>query len=282
MNEQELEPTIRRIVVALDASIHSSAALEAASTLAGMLNAELVGVFVEDVNLLRLAGLPFARELMQGAQIDRPLDQLAMERELRLQAEKVRQALAVVATQRRLKWSFRIARGQVAAEVLTVAAEADLVALGKASWASTRPVRLGSTARAIIAQASQAVLLLQHGAAICAPIQVVYDGSPAGRRVLATAARLLATTGDHPTVTILADSDDEAQHLEEEATEQLHPWSGQVRFRRLSSPSVEDLARVIRATGGGTVIMNAQHPILAGDGLQAILEAIDCSAFLVR
>ena len=52
MNERELEPTIRRILVALDASPHSLAALEAASELADALKAELVGIFVEDVNLL--------------------------------------------------------------------------------------------------------------------------------------------------------------------------------------------------------------------------------------
>ena len=42
MNERELEPTIRRILVALDASPHSQAALEAASELADALKAELV------------------------------------------------------------------------------------------------------------------------------------------------------------------------------------------------------------------------------------------------
>ncbi|MBK7177644.1 MAG: universal stress protein [Chloroflexi bacterium] len=54
---------IQRILVALDASPHSLAALEAAIDLAERLDAELQGLFVEDINLLRLAQLPFAREL---------------------------------------------------------------------------------------------------------------------------------------------------------------------------------------------------------------------------
>ena len=73
MNEHEREPTIRRILVALDASRHSLAALEAASELAEALKAELVGIFVEDVNLLYLAGLPFAREVRYLSGVDRPL-----------------------------------------------------------------------------------------------------------------------------------------------------------------------------------------------------------------
>ena len=282
MNEQELEPVIRRIVIALDASIHSLAALEAASGLASMLNAELVGVFVEDINLLRLAGLPFARVLSQSSPLERPLDQLSMERQLRLQGEKVRQALAEAATRRQLKWSLRIVRGQVAAELLTVAAEADLLALGKASWASTRHVLLGSTARTVVAQASSAVLLLQQGAAICAPIQVVYDGSPAAGHALALAARLGTTAGGQLTVIIVADTAEAAPRLEEEATERSRGWPGQISFRRLVSPTAEALARCIRMTGGGTLVMNAHHPLLEGDGLQTVLGAVDCTAFLVR
>jgi nucleotide-binding universal stress UspA family protein len=45
--------TIRRILVALDASPHSFAALEAAAHLAAHLEAELFGLYVEDENLLR-------------------------------------------------------------------------------------------------------------------------------------------------------------------------------------------------------------------------------------
>ena len=134
MNERELEPTIRRILVALDASPHSQAALEAASELADVLKAELVGIFVEDVNLLHLAGLPFAREVGYPSGTDRPLDSPSMERELRIQAEQVRQTLAGVAVRRQIRWSFRVVRGQVATELLIAAQEADLLALGRASW----------------------------------------------------------------------------------------------------------------------------------------------------
>ena len=84
MNERELEPTTRRILVALDASQHSLAALEAASELAEALKAELVGIFVEDVNLLNLAGLPFVREVGYPSGAARPLDSPSMERALRI------------------------------------------------------------------------------------------------------------------------------------------------------------------------------------------------------
>ena len=55
-------PAGGRILVALDASPRSLAALSTAGALAAELDAELSGLFVEDINLQRLLALPFARE----------------------------------------------------------------------------------------------------------------------------------------------------------------------------------------------------------------------------
>jgi hypothetical protein len=38
----------------------------------------------------------------------------------------------------------------------------------------------------------------------------------------------------------------------------------------------------MRMTGGGTLVMSAQHPLLEGEGLQTVVGAIDCTALLVR
>jgi nucleotide-binding universal stress UspA family protein len=282
MNERELEPTIRRILVALDASPHSQAALEAASELADVLKAELVGIFVEDVNLLRLAGLPFAREVGYPSGIDRPLDSPSMERELRIQAAQVRQTLAGVAERRQIRWSFRVVRGHVASELLTAAQEADLLALGRASWASTRRVRLGATARVVVAQAPHPVLLLQHGHAICQPVQLVYDESPSARRALATAAQLAALTGGHLMVMLVMDALESGQHLQEEVDERLQVAQVKGRYRPLVNPTAEELAQALRVAGGGTLVISADHPLLEGEGLPTLVDAMDCSVVLVR
>jgi nucleotide-binding universal stress UspA family protein len=282
MNERELEPTIRRILVALDASPHSLAALEAASELADALKADLVGIFVEDVNLLHLAGLPFAREVGYPSGVDRPLDSPIMERGLRIQAERARQTLASVAARRHIQWSFRVVRGQVATELLIAAQEADLLALGKASWASTRRVRLGATARVVVSQAPHLVLLLQHGHAICQPVQLVYDGSPGARRALATATQLAALTGGDLIVMLVTDAPATGPHLQEEVDERLQVQQVKGRYRQLIDPPAEELAQALRMAGGGTLIISADHPLLEGEGLPTLLDAMDCSVVLVR
>jgi nucleotide-binding universal stress UspA family protein len=282
MNEREIEPTIRRILVALDASPHSQAALEAASDLADALKAELVGIFVEDVNLLHLAGLPFAREVGYPSGTERPLDSPSMERELRIQAEQARQTLAGVAVRRQIQWSFRVVRGQVATELLIAAQEADLLALGRASWASTRRVRLGATARVVVAQAPRPVLLLQHGHAICQPVQLVYDASSGARQALATAVQLAALTGAHLTVMLVMDAPESGPHLQEEVDDRLQVQQVKGHYRQLVDPTAEELAQALRRAGGGTLIISADHPLLEGEGLPTLLDAMDCSVVLVR
>ncbi|MGD8821809.1 MAG: universal stress protein, partial [Anaerolineales bacterium] len=63
MPEDKNPTRVERILVAVDASSHSRAALEAAAELAASLEVELVGIFVEDINLMRLAELPIAVEI---------------------------------------------------------------------------------------------------------------------------------------------------------------------------------------------------------------------------
>ncbi|OGA29524.1 MAG: hypothetical protein A3I65_06745 [Betaproteobacteria bacterium RIFCSPLOWO2_02_FULL_68_150] len=117
----------RRIVVLLDASAPGRAALEAAAARAAELDAELVAVFVEDADLLNLAGLPFAREIGIASATGRAMNAGAMERSLRALAEEARRSIESIARRVPLQWSFSIAHGALSEETLSAAAGADLV-----------------------------------------------------------------------------------------------------------------------------------------------------------
>jgi hypothetical protein len=121
---------IRRIVVGLDSAPCGRMVLEPAAAAAAKLEAELVGLFVENMNLLNFAGFPFAREVGFQSAMRRPLDVAAMERSLRIAATAAREMLAAVAGGTALRWSFRVTRGVLPAELLAAADEADLVVAG--------------------------------------------------------------------------------------------------------------------------------------------------------
>ncbi len=72
-----------RLIVALDAVAGNRDAARAAAALASVLGIELAGLFVEDVNLVRLAGLPFARQVPVSGGPARPLERQSLESQLR-------------------------------------------------------------------------------------------------------------------------------------------------------------------------------------------------------
>jgi hypothetical protein len=118
--------SIRRITV-VQGAMQATRALDALAEAAAALEAELTGLFVEDVELLHFAGLPFAREI--GVFSAQATDVRTMERRLRHQAEEARRALAAAAEGKSLRWSFRIERGSLPAQVRSALADADLVVL---------------------------------------------------------------------------------------------------------------------------------------------------------
>lgn len=118
---------IRRIIIGLETAPRGQATLEAAARLAAQMEAELVGMFVENIDLLHFAALPFAREVGFASASRRALDVEGMERSLRGLAREARQSIAAVAGRVPVRWSFRVARGSASVELLAAAADADLV-----------------------------------------------------------------------------------------------------------------------------------------------------------
>jgi nucleotide-binding universal stress UspA family protein len=280
MNGQDDALAIRRILVALDSSYHSLAALEAAAELATALRAELEGLFVEDINLLRLAAVPVAREVRYPCVATGNLTRARMERELRAQASQAREALAAACRNRNIKWSFRVVRGEVSRQVLEAALGVDLLSLGRASRPLTRRVRLGSTARAAAMRAPRPVLLSQHDVRIKPPILVTYDGSPASQQALEVAIPLARRNGGYLTILILADTQETAGQLRDQVADRVRGLHLFVRYQRLADASVATLADRARTERGGLLVLSgATFP---ADMLEALLDDVQCPVLMIR
>jgi nucleotide-binding universal stress UspA family protein len=169
-----------RVLALLDASRPSLAALQAAVELAATRHAELLALFVEDVNLLRSAAFPFTRELGGLTGMPRPFDPDAVEDWLRRQTEKVHAALQVAVQGRSIRHSLRVTRGQVVTEALAVATRRDLLVLGRAGASAAFGGGLGSTSRALVRQAPCTVLVWDESRPLRAgPVLLVTgDGEP--------------------------------------------------------------------------------------------------------
>jgi nucleotide-binding universal stress UspA family protein len=272
------EAAVRRILVALDASRTSIDALGAAAALAARLGAELAGLFVEDENLLRLAGLPVARQISVHGGAGRPV--AGIEGELRALAARAREAVAAAAAPHRISWSFRVARGQVAGEVVSAAGEADLLVVG---WAGHRVAGRrgpGETARAAAARAPAPVLILTRGLEVGRPLLVAWDGSPGAERALDFAARLEAAGLGTLTLLLAAPDRAASDRLREQARARLGrrdpPPARQAGLGQGGLLRAAAGARALLVLGAGSALIGSAR------GLETFLDEVDCPVLLTR
>lgn len=279
---RELEKKIERILVALDASTSSLAALQASAGLAAALQADLVGIFVEDVNLLRFSALPFAQEQRWPAARRQQLDEQQMEHQLRLRASQARRALAAAADQLEVAWTFRVVRGQVTHEVLAACLEADLLSLGCTSRTLARGSRLGSTAREATRRSPRSVLLARRPSEMEWPVVVTYDGSSLARRGLMAGVSLAQRYENNLIVLVLGESREAAAPLVEEVQALVGPAPVHLEFRFVTSDDAEQLVTLLQSQSCSLVILAGETPPLRGEALQALLDALECPVMVVR
>lgn len=278
----ELEKRFQRILVALDASTSSLAALQASAGLAAALKADLVGLFVEDVNLIRFSGLPFAQEQRWPAARRQQLDEQQMEHQLRLRAAQARRALAAAADQLEVTWTFRVVRGQVTQEVLTACLEADVLSLGATSRALTQKSRLGSTAREATQNSPRSVLLARRPSDMEWPVVVTYDGSALARRGLAAGIRLAQRYENNLIVFVLGESRESAAPLVEQVQWLTDPTLVHVDFHFVAMDEPEQLVAQLQNQSCSLVILAGETPPLLGESLSALLDGLDCPVMVIR
>ena len=158
-------PAIRRIVVTLDNSESAQSVLDVAVRLAAVLGAELEGVFVEDINLIRLSGLPFLREIRVWSLAEEGISTQSMQRDLRALARQAERVFLEAAQAMGVGCTFRVWRGHASVETLSASFEADIISLrgGPTLLYHARP--------------------LMNTRSPAASINVLFSASPAGRQV---------------------------------------------------------------------------------------------------
>ena len=287
MSEERQALNIRRILVAVDASPHSLAALEAAVDLAARFQAELAGLFVEDENLLRLADLPFVSEIGIFTASRRRIEGEELERQIRVQRRRVRQVFTIQTDRAHVTRSFRVVRGTVLSEVLAAASEADVLVLGRAGWSLLRRGRLGSTVRGILPERFGLALVMKEGTCLGDPLAVVYDGSPAADRALIAADTLRRQSGGDQVpatrtiVLLLAEDPQRARNLQVQAAARLGERGISTRYRSLTDDNVARLADVLQSEGCGILVLPARGAALQDSVLLALLEQLDLPVLLV-
>jgi nucleotide-binding universal stress UspA family protein len=254
-------------VVAADASAPGRVAIESAIRLAQQLEAELEGLFVEDIDLKRLSELPVAREIRFGAGFGGPVarDASSVAEDLRAEAMRLQRAFEEGASRARVKATFRVTEGRIEHTIVQPGGEADLLVIGvtrRRGWSDFA----GAPAAAGVAKR---------------PL-VLSDGSEGAERALDLAARLAADEDAALTVVIRAATEADALKLRRRAAQHIAEHGHGARFRQAAEPSLGDLCHAASTLGASALVISSEDPLLEGEGFRRLTDEVACPVVVVR
>ena len=273
---------INRILVALDASAVNRSILQAAATLAVNLDAKINALFIEDINLFRLAELPFAREIVYGSDTGREMNVANMERSVHMQTSRLRQLVETIAQQSQVNISFDVKRGDIATAICNASKQTDLLIFGKNTQLIKQSLKVGTIAKTLLSSTHCNLMVLQHGAIIERPVVVAFDGSEVSQYAASLASRLAQQ--DHNALIVLfpAVDDYRYQQLYKQLMEKLNDAALQINAVRLTGNTVAQILQVIKQQHGRILLLESGRTFLTSDQTQELVIQADIPIILLR
>lgn len=180
---------VRRVVIALESSCENLRALERAAEIAVRTNAALHAVFIEDIQLLNAASLPFTRQVSVLSAPGGGFDPRDVEIALTAMAERARRCLKDLAERMGVPWSFEIVRGD-RLSALAATEDTDVVVLETVTRPFARHLRLPADWGEIAISSQRVCMLLSSSDVARSGIVVIHDGSAAADRAVLAAMAL--------------------------------------------------------------------------------------------
>lgn len=241
----------------MDSATVDSSALQRLSQLAQRLDAELETVFIEDLELLRLAELPFLREFRLASMRFESFDQRSLEAEMRIVARRAEKTLAAHSALRDIPWRFRVWRGSLEPERLA-ALDADVLALHRPGAQVSMD---GSSSG-------------EHSIAVC------FDGSRAAERAL-TVGAALALQAQLPLSVILVGESAIIASLQAQVEGAVAGARPQPSFKPLPAATQASLVTSLLSAGRHGLVIARDSPLLHDGSLRDMLLALQGPLFLV-
>jgi nucleotide-binding universal stress UspA family protein len=270
----------RNILVALDASSHSMAALETAAQLAQKLEAELHGLFVEDANWFALSKLPFTSEISELTGTRRRMEEGDMERHVMSLISRLRQAMDQMARQHRIAHQFETKRGQVTEEVLAAAKNADLITLGRIGHSYWGGIELGQTVRTLIKESDTPILILQQGIRLGRKVTVLYEEKE-DKRSLEIGLRLAQKLGVELEILILREDESEIQQSRKQLSAYVSEQYNEFDIQAIGWPNAYQLVHILNYQRSGILIGQRRLYLLTDNNLEHLLSGIQCPVLLI-
>lgn len=280
---------IKSIVVDLDGSAASFAALGEAVKWAQLLGAELRAVFVEDEQRFMYYPVGTAVEDEVPVPVLLPDDEAAEVKEkVDTEGAAIRQEFEAQTAGKPLSSSYAQPRGNVN-EILTEEARAaDLVVIGRRGRNGAQDTGPGPTTETLIHDALRPVLVVPGDPHTEGPIVFAYDGSKGVQRVMVPGTELAHARGGDVVAITIGDDAEYAAKLDRVLTRYWQPYhvNGRCEFIEEHGKLVDTIANYVRDHQAGLLVMGAfgHNPIrelLFGSTTLEVLAHVSCPVLLM-
>jgi len=279
-NDSDETIIFQRILVGVDTSQHSLAALEAAAHIARQLKADIHGIFVQDESWQKLEELPSIgivneltgkTDLLQKQNLNNQVERLK---------RRLKRQVKTISRKHKIGHRWDTVRGRVEEEILRAASEADLITIGRRGISFPGRKAMGSSAQKIIESADQSILILKKGIQIGTPITVVYDASHASQRALKLGLSLSQQEEEAMTILVMGNTSKKMQSRNAEIEQKVEEASVPINIQLFRDPSTWGFIHAVNHRNPGLLIVPRHQPLLQ-DNLEVISYQLHCPLLLM-
>lgn len=271
---------VRKILVAVDTSAHSRAALEAAATLAKITEANIHGIFVQETHWSKVGRLPSVKAVNELTGKSHSLEKGTLEKQIEQLKKRLHRQLKFISQRSEISHSWETTSGPVADKILEAAKEADLITIGRSGRSFLRHKRLGSTAKAIIQQADKPVLVLKKGLRLGTTITCIYDATEESQRGLRLALSLAEKNDTKLSILVMNNSEETSGKQHTSIGEMVDNAHIPVSVSTMRRPGIGQFIHTVNRQQSGLLIISRNQPYLQNDLLETTLNYLNCPVLI--
>lgn len=280
-HSEEQIKEFRRILVAVDTSSHSLAALEAAAHLAQKMEANIHGLFVHEELWQKIGRLPTMRTINELTGHDEELEKRSLDKQIELLKKRLKRRIDSISREYNLSHSWESVKGNVEEAILQAAEDADLITIGRRGSSFPQKKKLGSSAKAIIRKADKPILILKRGLKLGESIMVVYDGSRESQRCLRMAISMAKRNESHLNILVLDNEPKTDRDRDKNLEDTVEQSDVPIQVQFMHSPDIWGFTNAVNRRGAGLLIMPKHQPLLE-EHLETVIFQLQCPVLLMN
>lgn len=268
-----------RVLAGFGAIADEAPTIETAMALASALEADVAGCFIEDVDLLNLAALPFARAVRPADRSVLEIEHDQMQRQITRAASVCEDLLLTRASGTRVRCTFQTKRGGYLAEIARETATRDIVVVNPLNLPHRRRDAVSLLLDGI-RQAAGAVILPERARQGTGGPVVLVAAGPAGERTGLDLAERIARTMTERTI-VLTSSDEGSEDVQGRAVTPDDAGS-RVDVRHVPGNHLQALAAALEEVRPSFVVVQASAGPLTDPMIDLLLRAGQAPLLLLR